>query len=161
MALLPNVPLYSKLYHDVLRPWRFNQALSRFGAALHAALKRHQSAVGVNLPKKKIRNFVTYNVIMYFRGQTLDSYMYMLKTTRLLKSIKEQRLLWKILSRICNSFLFHAFYFRVASKAPMRFTVQKKAAQLFHTFFNYNFLRINNLSKHFKQKLLSLLSSSD
>ena len=48
LALLPNVPLYSKLSHDLLRPCRFNQALLRFGAALHAALKRHQSAVGVN-----------------------------------------------------------------------------------------------------------------
>ena len=40
--------LYSKLSHDLLRPCRFDQALLRFGPALHAALKRHQSAVGVN-----------------------------------------------------------------------------------------------------------------
>ena len=45
---MPNVQLYYKLSHDLLRPRRFNQALLRFGAALHAALKRHQSAVGVN-----------------------------------------------------------------------------------------------------------------
>ena len=38
LALLPNVPLYSNLSHDLLRPCRFIQALLRFGAALHAAL---------------------------------------------------------------------------------------------------------------------------
>ena len=46
---MPNAALYPKLPHDASRPLRFNQALIRFGAALRAALKRHQSAVGVNL----------------------------------------------------------------------------------------------------------------
>ena len=45
---LAECPALLQAFTDLLRPCRFNQALLRFGAALHAALKRHQSAVGVN-----------------------------------------------------------------------------------------------------------------
>ena len=70
LALLPNVTLYSKLSHDLLRPCRFNQALLRFACRFKAPPKRRWCELSITCTKGGddiehilIKKYVTYSVV--------------------------------------------------------------------------------------------------